>query len=92
MMIDLYYTPQQNSFIRAEYIVDDDVLTVKIGDVEEIFDFTELPEGRAEEIIAEHLPVNPVLSAEKVGDTINVTAIRFYGDDEKHLFEVNENG
>lgn len=85
-MINLIETPQRAD-IKAEYNVNGDVLTVKIGEIEEIFDFTGLEEGRAEEIIVEELPVNPVLTAEKIGDVINVTVIRFYGEDEKHLFE-----
>lgn len=85
-MINLIYTPQRAD-IKAEYIVNGDVLTVKIGKVSEVFDFTGLPEGRAEEIVAEHLPVNPVISAEKIEDVVNVIVIRFYGADEKHLFE-----
>lgn len=85
-MINLIETPQRAD-IKAEYNVNGDVLTVKIGEIEEIFDFTGLEEGRAEEIIAEELPVNPVVTAEKIGDVINVTVIRFYGEDEKHLFE-----
>lgn len=90
-MINLIYTPQRADF-KAEYIVNDDILTVKIGDKEENFDFTGLEEGVAEEIIAEELPINPVISAEKIGDIVNIVAIRFYGEDEKHLFEVVDNG
>lgn len=90
-MINLIETPQRAD-IKAEYNVNGDVLTVKIGDVEEIFDFTGLEEGVAEEIIVEELPVNPIVSAEKIGDVINVTVIRFYGENEKHLFEVIDNG
>jgi len=89
-MINLIETPQRAD-IKAEYIVNGDVLTVKMGDVEEIFDFTGLEEGVAEEIIVEELPINPIVSAEKTGNIVNVTVIRFYGEDEKHLFEVIDN-
>lgn len=91
-MINLIETPQRAD-IKAEYNVNDgDVLTVKVGEIEEIFDFTGLEEGRAEEIIVEELPINPIVSAEKTGNVVNVTVIRFYGEDEKHLFEVIDNG
>lgn len=90
-MINLIYSPQRADF-KAEYIVNNDILTVKIGDVAETFDFTGLEEGVAEEIIAEELPVNPVVSAEKIGNTINIKVIKFYGEDEKHLFEGDING
>lgn len=90
-MINLIETPQRAD-IKAEYNVNGDVLTVKVGEIEEIFDFTGLEEGRAEEIIVEELPINPIVSAEKTGNVVNVTVIRFYGEDEKHLFEVIDNG
>lgn len=91
-MIDLTYTPQRAD-IKAEYTVNGDVLNVKIGEAAEVFDFTGLPEGRAEEIISDELPINPIISAEKTGDIINITVIRFYSKDEKPLFEVGvDNG
>lgn len=89
-MINLTYTPQRANY-KAEYIINNDILTVKIGDVQEVFDFTGLEEGIAEEIITETLPINPIISAEKIGDTINVKVIRFYGEDEKELFENGDN-
>lgn len=46
----------------------------------------------AEEIIAEDIPINPIVSVEKTGDVIDIKAIRFYGEDEKQLFEVSEDG
>lgn len=88
-MINLIYSPQRAD-VKAEYIVNNDILTVKLNGME-TFNFTGLGEGMAEEIIAEHIPDNPIISANKVGDTINITVIQFYGEDEKHLFEVTEN-
>lgn len=85
-MINLTYTPQRAD-IKAEYIVNNDILVVKINDITETFDFTGLEEGKAEEIIAEVLPINPIVKVEKIGDTVNVTVIRFYGADEKEVFE-----
>lgn len=85
-MINLTETPQRAD-IKAEYIVNNDILVVKINDITETFDFTGLAEGMAEEIIAEVLPINPILKVEKIGDTVNVTVIRFYGADEKEVFE-----
>ena len=85
-MINLIETPQRAD-IKAEYTINNDILTVKIDNITEIFDFTGLEEGIAEEIIAEILPINPIISAEKTGDIINIKAIRFYTADEKELFE-----
>lgn len=88
-MINLIETPQRAD-IKAEYKIDNDILTVKIREIEEIFDFTGLEEGMAKEIIAEELAINPIISAEKTGNTVNVTIVRFYGADEKELFENGE--
>ncbi len=89
-MINLIETPQRAD-IQAEYIVDNDVLTVTIDGISEMFDFTGLGEGIAEEIMVEVLPINPIISAEKIGDVINLTVIRFYTFEEKELFEDGTN-
>lgn len=86
-MINLIMTPQRSE-LKAEYATENDVLTVTINDMSEVFDFTNVTEGIAEEIISELLPVNPIVSAEKIGETINITVIQFYGEAEKELYEV----
>ena len=90
-MIHLIETPQRAD-IKVSYEVNDDVLIVTVDNVSETFDFTGLEEGVAEEIIAEGLPVNPIISAEKTGDTINIEVVRFYSAGEKHLYEVIKDG
>lgn len=89
-MINLIKTPQRSDF-KAEYAINNDILTIKIGGVEETFDFTGFEEGIAEEIITEVLPINPIISAEKIGDTVNIKVIRFYTFEEKELFENGTN-
>lgn len=90
-MINLIKTPQRAD-VKVKYEVNGDILKVIYNNTfAEIFDFTGLEEGIAEEIIAETLPINPIISAEKIGDTINVKVIRFYGADEKELFENGNN-
>lgn len=89
-MINLIATPQRAD-IKVIYIVNNDILTIKIDNIEEIFDFTGLDEGVAEEITVEKLPINPILKAEKVGDTINIEVLRFYTFEEKELFENGTN-
>lgn len=85
-MINLTYTPQRAD-IKATYMVKGDFLTTTINDVEEIFDFTNIADGILEEIVIESLPVNPILTVERVDDNVNITVIRFYGEDEKNIFE-----
>lgn len=85
-MINLIKIPQRVDYV-IEYNIDGEVLNIKIGEIEEVFDFTGLEEGIAEEIIVEKLPINPILSAKKTGDVINIKVLRFYSFEEKHLFE-----
>jgi hypothetical protein len=89
-VIDLILMPQRSGF-KAEYQISGDVLSIAIDGESENFDFTGLEEGVAGEIITETLPVNPVISVGKTGDIVTVKAIRFYGEDEKEVFESGEN-
>jgi len=86
-MINLIETPQRAD-ITAVYEVNEDMLTITIGDDVEIFDFTGLPDGKAEEIVVETLPVNPIVSASKTDGVLDIVAIRFYNEEEKSLYEV----
>lgn len=91
MIINLTYTPQRSDY-KAEYIVNNDTLVVRIDNIEEIFDFTGLEEGIAEEIIVEYLPIHPIESAKKSNDgVINIVARKFYGEDEKEVVEDGSN-
>lgn len=83
------HTPQRSDFYKATYDLTDDVLTVSINEVVETFDFSEFPDGIAEEITPELLPINPIVSVAKVNGELNITVIQFYGEDEKVKFEVN---
>lgn len=80
----------QRSDSKILYKADGDLLTITLDDSVEVFDFTGCPEGRAEEITSEIIKINPILSAEKVGDEITINVIRFYGADEKELFETGK--
>jgi len=90
-VINIMYTPQRADY-KAEYTTKDDVLIVTIDGVEEFFDFTDIPEGAAEEIVVEELPVNPIVSVEKTDDVVGITVVQFYGEDEKALYEVVQSG
>lgn len=89
-MITLIKTPQRADF-KADYQVDNDILTIRIGETEEIFDFTGLEEGVAKEIIVENLPAHPIESAKKENGIITIVVRRFYDKDEKELFENGAN-
>jgi hypothetical protein len=85
-VIKLTETPQRAD-IKAEYTINGDILTVKIEGNTEVFDFTGLPDGQAEGIEIDSLPINPIVSVKKENDVIDVVAIRFYDADEKAVFE-----
>ncbi len=85
-MINLIETPQRAD-CKAEYTVIGDALTVRIGDATEIIDLSGLPEGQAEAVEIENLPVNPIVSIIKENDVISITVIRFYGEGEKEAYE-----
>ena len=86
IVIKIIETPQYSSF-NYSYEIKGDVLTITMNEETEVLDLTELEEGQAESIELEVLPINPILSIEKTGEVIEVTLIRFYGDDEKEEFE-----
>ena len=85
-MIKLIKTPQRVDF-KVIYEIKGDVLTVTMGELKESFDFTGLPEGRAESITPDILIINPIIGAEKTGDTVTVTVIEFYGESERAAYE-----
>ena len=88
-MIKIKETPQLAPYTYT-YDITGDILTITMNDKVEVFDFTDLPDGIAESIELEVLPVNPVVSIEKAGEIIEVTLIRFYDSDEKEVFENGE--
>ena len=88
-MIKIIETPQYSSW-KYTYEIEGDILTLTMNEEIEVIDLTDLPEGQAESIELEVLPINPVVSIEKTGEVIEVTLIRFYDEDEKELFEYGE--
>ena len=88
-MIKIIETPQYSQ-IKYTYEIEGDILTLEMNEEVEVLDLTDLPEGQAESIELEVLPINPVVSIEKTGEVIEVTLIRFYGEDEKEEFEYGE--
>ena len=89
IIIRIIETPQYAPF-QYTYEIKGDVLTLVMDKETEVLDLTELEDGKAESIELEVLPINPIVSIEKAGETIEVTLIRFYGDDEKDVFENGE--
>lgn len=81
------YSPQRSDNHIASYELSDNVLTITINGVSEVFDFTDFTDGIAEEITPDKLPLNPIVSLEKINGEVHVTVIKFYGESEKHEYE-----
>lgn len=89
------FTPQVPHFaVEANYSATGDVLTVEINGISEVFDFTGMPDGRASEVTAETLPINPVLGAVKENGTLTVTLAKYIGPkpEMEEYINIDENG
>lgn len=89
--MNIEYTPQRSDNILS-YEADGDVLTVTCTQRgqqhQDTFDFSGVPDGELDrEQIETTLPVQPILSAKKENGELTVRVLRWYGKDEKHLFE-----
>lgn len=86
----LVYSPQRADIPR-DLSVDGDVITVTIGGVTDVFDFTGMPDGVTDgvESILTH---SPILRAERVAGELTVHLLHWYGadaaEDEKQVREV----
>ena len=81
------YTLQRSDIYRVTYELNECVLKITLNGIEEVFDFTEFEDGIAEEITPDELPLNPIVSLEKIKGEIHVTVIQFYGEMEKSVYE-----
>lgn len=86
MMINLIETPQRGDF-KINYEIDGDRLVVVMGEIREAIDLTD--PGIIFEDTLGRLPINPIVSIHDNDNIIEVTVIRYYGEDEKHLFETS---
>lgn len=80
MEMKIVYTPQRNDAV-VEYRFAGEAVTAVIADQSETFDFTGMPDGRAESITADTLPICPVLSAERANGDLTVKLLYWYGAD-----------
>ena len=58
------------------YHTKDDILYVIKGDITEEFDFTDFPNGVAQDIVSDHFETSPVIEAKRVDGTLYVTVER----------------
>lgn len=90
--MNIIESPQRTDAYELRYKQEtEDILKVTHvkGDVQttELFDFTGVADGKAQSIIAETLPLNPILSAERVNGVLTVEVLKTYNKQEKPRYE-----
>ncbi|RKQ97165.1 hypothetical protein C7446_2585 [Kushneria sinocarnis] len=87
----IIYIPQRSD-LSAEYELGDDKVIAHMNGHQETFNFQNMPDGRADSITADYLPICPVVAAERVDGDLTVTLLHWYGvdaaEDEKQEREV----
>jgi len=84
-MIKIYFSPQRSDR-QIEYSFCYEVVTAKIGEVEDTFDFSILPDGELdcldeEKRIETLLPVCPIVSAKRVDGILYLELLNWIGKD-----------
>lgn len=75
------YSPQFNDRSTLTYTFEGDKITATLDGVVEVFDFTGMPEGKADGIEVEFLPFNPIGEVERVNGVLKVVLLNFIGAD-----------
>lgn len=79
--MQILYSPQRSDD-TIEYQFQGEKITVTIGDTTDTFDFSSFPDGIAEiEEIETILPINPIISAERVDGELRVVLLYYHGAD-----------
>ena len=81
-MIKVYFSPQRSDN-QIEYSFNGEAVTASIGDAEDTFDFSALPDGELhmEEPIETTLPVCPIISAKRVDGILHLELLNWLGPD-----------
>jgi len=81
-MIKVYFSPQRADN-QIEYSFCGETVAAKIGDAEDTFDFSALPDGELniEESIETTLPVCPIISAKRVDGILHLELLNWIGPD-----------
>ena len=83
-MIKVYFSPQRADN-QIEYSFCGEMVTARIDEIEDTFDFSNLPDGeldrREDTQIKTILPVCPVISAKRVGGILHLELLNWLGPD-----------
>jgi hypothetical protein len=83
--MQVLYVPQHNVSDSLSYTFDGDKITVTYNGEVDIFDFTDMPDGFANNwdrnpTIVSTLPISPVIEATKANGVLSVKLLNFIGD------------
>ena len=80
VMIKVYFSPQRADN-QIEYSICGETVTARIGEAENTFDFSALPDGELhmEEPIETNLPVCPIISAKRVDGILHLELLNWIG-------------
>lgn len=77
--MQVLYSPQRSdNALRYEF--DGEVITVYLNDEQDMFDFSQVPEGKLK-AVETTLPINPIVSAERKEGVLYVELLNFIGED-----------
>lgn len=81
-MIKVYFSPQRADN-QIEYSFCGETVTARIGEAENTFDFSALPDGELniEESIETTLPVCPIISAKRIDGILHLELLNWLGPD-----------
>lgn len=66
---------------KINYSIENEVITVAFQEQVEVYDFSTMPNGIAEEIKSEVFSFNPILSAKREDGVLSVELLNFIGAD-----------
>ena len=76
----LFKSPQVSDKTTS-YKIENEVITVEFENETEVYDFSEMPEGIAEEIETEVFEFNPIISAKRENGELWIEVLNFITED-----------
>lgn len=85
--MQILYSPQRSDN-KINYTFDNETITVEYLDKEDVFDFTEFPEGARLTNVNTTLDINPISSVKRENGVLYLELLYFHGSDatEEELF------
>lgn len=80
-MILVKYVPQFNESEKIHYKITNECVKVSIEEKEELFDFSEMPNGIAQKIHSDIFEFCPIISAERKEGVLYLELLNFIGFD-----------